>query len=175
VDPYQLTLQDGGFYLIGHCHLRQAGRIFAGERIRELRPLATQFDPPRNFNAEEYLRDAWRIVKGDVVTVKGVFSRSAARDVRGRLWHPSQKLRELPDGRLELTLGVADTLEVRRWILGFGREAEVLEPAALREALQKEAEALARRLAPSRMPLARSGPRVAGQRRANSSQHASEP
>jgi predicted DNA-binding transcriptional regulator YafY len=30
VDPYQLTLQDGGFYLIGHCHLRQAGRIFAG-------------------------------------------------------------------------------------------------------------------------------------------------
>jgi hypothetical protein len=46
---------------------------------------------------------------------------------------------------------VAYTLEVRRWILGFGSEAEVLEPAALREALRQDADALARKLTPQRM------------------------
>ncbi len=51
-----------------------------------------------------------------------------------------------------MTLRVADTLEVRRWILGFGSEAEVLEPAALREALRRDAEVLAKRLAPRRVP-----------------------
>ena len=50
-----------------------------------------------------------------------------------------------------MTLQVADTLEVRRWILGYGSEAEVLAPASLREALRLEAEALARKLAPLRM------------------------
>ena len=72
--------------------------------------------------------------------------------MRSRLWHPSQTLIDLTDGRLEVTLHVADTLEVRRWILGFGSEAEVLEPAALREALRRDAEALTRKLTPQRVP-----------------------
>ena len=62
-----------------------------------------------------------------------------------------RKYRDLDGGRLEMTLQVADTLEVRRWILGYGSEPEVLAPASLREALRLEAEALARNLAPRRM------------------------
>jgi hypothetical protein len=46
---------------------------------------------------------------------------------------------------------------VRRWILGYGVQAEVLEPASLREALRAEATALADRLAPQRRPLAAAG------------------
>ena len=101
---------------------------------------------------DEYLEGAWGIIRGDIVTVKVLFARSLARYIRDRLWHPTQKFRELDSGRLEMTLRVADTLEVRRWILGFGSEAEVLEPAALREALRRDAEALARNLAPQWRP-----------------------
>jgi hypothetical protein len=50
---------------------------------------------------------------------------------------------------------VADTLEVCRWVLGFGVQAEVVEPETLRETLKREAEAVARALAsPPRKPLA---------------------
>src|SRR5205823_14661045 len=94
------------------------------------------------------------IIGGDLVTGKVVFAKGLARYIRERLWHSSQKFRDLTDGRLELTLHVADTLEVRRWILGYGVQAEVLEPAGMREALRHEAEALAVRLAPRRKPLA---------------------
>lgn len=51
-----------------------------------------------------------------------------------------------------MMLRVADTLEVRRWILAFGPEAELLEPGSLQEALRQDAEALARKLAPLRVP-----------------------
>jgi len=37
IDPYHLTLHNGGLYLIGHCHPRDDVRIFAVERMR--RPL----------------------------------------------------------------------------------------------------------------------------------------
>ena len=151
VDPYHLTLYNGACYLVAYCHTRQALRIFAVERIRDCEVLALRFEVPADFNVEEYLKGAWGIVRGDIVTVKILFARAAARYVRDHLWHPTQKFRDLDGGRLEMTLQVADTLEVRRWILSYGSEAEVLAPASLREALRLEAEALARKLAPLRM------------------------
>ncbi|MGH2602768.1 MAG: helix-turn-helix transcriptional regulator [Dehalococcoidia bacterium] len=157
VDPYHLTVFEGGFYLVGYCHWRKTERIFAVERIRELRVLTTRFEVRSGFNAEHYLEHSWGIVKGELVPVKVIFSRSVARYIRDRLWHPSQKFRELPDGRLEMNLRVADTLEVRRWILGYGPDAEVLEPASLRQVLHQLAGALANISSPIRKPL-RSSP-----------------
>lgn len=154
VDPYYLAFFDGGFYLIGYCQWRKTERIFAVERIRELKMLTARFEVRPGFNAEEYLKDSWGIIQGELVTVKVIFSRSVARYILDRLWHPSQKLNSLPDGRLEVTMRVADTLEVRQWILGYGPNAEVVEPAALRDALRQEAEALAHKLRPLRIGLA---------------------
>jgi predicted DNA-binding transcriptional regulator YafY len=154
VDPYHLTYFNGGLYLIAYCHLREAVRIFAVERIRAVTRSRRRFELPRDFRPDEYLDKAWGILQGDLVTVRVLFAAELARYIEERLWHPSQKLRTLPDRRVELTLRVADTLEVRRWILGFGAQAEVVEPASLREALRREAADLAAALMPSRRPLA---------------------
>jgi proteasome accessory factor B len=88
--------------------------------------------------------------------VRVLFAQALAPYIRERLWHASQKLRDLPDGRVEMTLTVADALEIRRWTLGYGVQAEVVAPEGLREALRVEAEALARGLRAPRSPLARS-------------------
>lgn len=154
VDPYHLTVFEGGFYLVGYCHLRKTERTFSVERIRELKMLTTRFAVRPGFDAKEYLHHTWGIIKGDIVPVKVIFSRSVARYIRDRLWHPTQKIRALSDGRLEMSLRVADTLEVRRFILGYGAQAEVVEPPSLREALWREIAAAASMLTPSRIPLA---------------------
>jgi WYL domain len=115
-----------------------------------LKALVTHFTVRPGFNAEEYLKHAWGIVKGEIVPVKVIFSGPVVRYIRDRLWHPSQRLRALSDGRLEMTLRVTDTLELRRWVLGYGLDAELVEPAALRETLRQQAETLAMRLVPTR-------------------------
>jgi predicted DNA-binding transcriptional regulator YafY len=154
IDPYHLTLHNGGLYLVGHCHRREAVRIFAVERMRTVELTRLRFEVPADFDAEKYLAGAWGMVQGELVTVRVIFARALAPYIHERLWHPSQKLRELTDGRLEITLLVADTLEVRRWILGYGVLAEVVAPEGLREALRIEAEALTTVLAPRRQRLA---------------------
>ncbi len=82
-----------------------------------------------------------------------VFSSKVAPWIAERVWHPTQSLRWLPGKRLEMTLKVADTPEIRRWLLGFGDDAEVLEPSALRETLRLQADAPARKLVLIRRPL----------------------
>lgn len=158
VDPYYLTYFATGLYLVGHCHLRGAVRVFAVERIRAVDVLPATFAIPAGFDVHAYLASAWGLIRGDVVTVVARFAPSVAPYVRERLWHPSQKLRELPDRSLEVTLGVADTIEVRRWLLGFGAEVEVLAPASLREALRLEAERVVARLGPARVSAVRKPP-----------------
>ena len=172
VDPYHLTLFNGDLYLVGHCHLRDAVRTFAVERMRTVELTRRRFEVPRDFDVERYLEGAWGILRGDLVTVRVVFARALAPYIRERLWHPSQKLRDLSDGRVEITLTVADTLEVRRWILGFGVEAEVVAPARMKEELRMEAAKVAAGAALSRKPLAvASGkarrPNARGNRRAS--------
>jgi predicted DNA-binding transcriptional regulator YafY len=159
IDPYHLTYFNGGAYVIAHCHRRGTVRTFALERIRAATVERETFVVPPDFDVEAYLRDAWGIVRGELTTVRAVFSRAVAPYIRERLWHPSQELRERPAGRLELRLRVADTGELRRWLLGFGAEVEVLEPAALREAIAGEAGRVVALLG------ARKPPAHAGQRR----------
>jgi predicted DNA-binding transcriptional regulator YafY len=61
------------------------------------------------------------------------FEAAVAGRVRESIWHRSQRLSELPDGRVELSLDVAGIVEVRPWILSWGDSVEVLEPPELRE------------------------------------------
>jgi predicted DNA-binding transcriptional regulator YafY len=165
VDPYHLTVFDGGYYLVGYCHWRKTERIFAVERVRELRILATRFTVRPGFDVEEYLKQSWGIVKGEIVPVKVIFSRAVGRYIRERLWHQSQRLRGLPDGRLEMTMRVPDTLELRRWLLGYAAEAEVLEPPRLRETLRSETERLVTKLGATRKPPREVQPRYRSSRR----------
>jgi len=44
-----------------------------------------------------------------------------------------------------LTMGVGGLVEVTSWVLGFGRQAEVLEPEHLRDAVGQEVKAMAER------------------------------
>ena len=122
--------------MVGHCHLRGDVRIFAVERMRTVELTRGRFEVPASFDAEKYLAGAWGMLRGDLVTVRVVFARALAPYIRERVWHASQKLRDLPDGRVEMTLTVADTLEVRRWtgLWGPGGGARAAED--LRERLR---------------------------------------
>ena len=62
------------------------------------------------------------------------------RWIRERQWHPSQQIEKLPSGGLILRLRVGGVDEVKRWIMGYGIHAEVLEPESLRAQFKNEAE-----------------------------------
>lgn len=72
------------------------------------------------------------------------FTEAVADYIREKKWHPSQLLKELPDGGVELRMSLSSLVEVQRWILSWGGDATVLEPATLRKQLREVGERLTR-------------------------------
>jgi predicted DNA-binding transcriptional regulator YafY len=62
--------------------------------------------------------------------------------IQERQWSTGQIIKVLDTGSLELTLTTRSSIEIFQWLLSFGRKAEVLSPAWMRENLKNEAQAV---------------------------------
>jgi predicted DNA-binding transcriptional regulator YafY len=76
-------------------------------------------------------------------TIHIAFDSFAAPLVQERQWHPSQKITQLRDGGIELSLTLGNLEEVERWILSWGRHAQVLAPLELKKRIANTVWALA--------------------------------
>lgn len=136
VRPYHLGCVDNQWYLFAFDLDRKQLRTFALPRIREPRRTGVRFRRPANFSIGKFLESSFGVFQGDGrTTVRVRFQSFAAQLVRERMWHHSQKIKELRDGGLELQLRLGSLEEIERWILSWGDQAEVLEPAKLRQRL----------------------------------------
>ncbi|MEK7476705.1 MAG: WYL domain-containing transcriptional regulator [Candidatus Coatesbacteria bacterium] len=147
-DPYGMVYHEGAFYLVAWCHWRRDVRTFLVDRIRAVTGTGRFFTAPEGFSVREHFRDAWGLIKTRALErVRIRFARSAARIVAEGRWHASQRLEREADGSAVLEVRVAGWTELRRWVLSFGGDAEVLEPADLRASVAAEAARLGRRYA----------------------------
>src|SRR5262249_39600589 len=147
-----LACIDGDWFLVGYCHLREEVRMLAPGRIRGMRGTDVRFDRPPEFRIAEYLDVGLRKLRGTASpqTVVLRFAPGPAGSVRGQTCHPTQQLEEGPDGHLIIRFQVNHLLEVKRWVLSFGAECEVLAPDELRQAIDEEVKAMLSRGTPNR-------------------------
>jgi predicted DNA-binding transcriptional regulator YafY len=54
-DPYGIVYRQGRWYTVGHCHLRDALRMFRLDRVADLRALEERFERPADFDAAAYV------------------------------------------------------------------------------------------------------------------------
>lgn len=135
VRPYDLLHWRGEPHLVAYCEMRQAMRQFFLGRVREWELLEPDcaFARDPEFDIDAYLARGFDLRHGEaLVDVRVRFTPYQSRWIRERTYHESQQTEEQPDGSLIVTMRVAGTEEVRRWLLSYGAEAEVLEPASLR-------------------------------------------
>jgi predicted DNA-binding transcriptional regulator YafY len=139
VDPYKLWYAAGALYLVAYCHLRRDVRLFAVDRIRSLALTENPWQMPLGFDLERYVRESLVVMRGSPLAVELVFDRKMAAWVKDRIWHPSQRLKHLNDGRLQMNLQVSDTRELLGGILSFGAGVQVISPLSLRQKVKEEA------------------------------------
>ena len=127
VHPHQVVQSGGAWYIVAWCETAGAARRFRVERVLEAALLADRFEPTESLTRVRRPRDLLYAEGVGMATV--AFSSRIARWLRER--YPDGEAR--PDGRYVVRFTVADPRWLAREVLQYGAEAEVLEPAALRE------------------------------------------
>jgi predicted DNA-binding transcriptional regulator YafY len=148
VDPYRLWYANNGIYLVAYDHRSGELRPFAVERISAVKATNRRFEIPADFDFEEFSESAFNVIWGDPQEVKIRFSPEQAPYIEERTWHPSQKIEKRANGGIDLTLHVADLWEVKRWLIGFGADAQVLQPAKLAKDVEGECSRLLSKRSP---------------------------
>ncbi|MBT6145276.1 MAG: YafY family transcriptional regulator [Gemmatimonadetes bacterium] len=149
ISPWGIIFDNGNWYLVGYCHMREAERMFHLGRIHGAELTETAFEPPADFDIRTYANRGW--------------SRSFYEDMK----------RDYPRIRIRVPLDVADSLgnhwlmrhaerepQADGWVVlsyhdhpegplnfiyRFGPDFEILEPAEARNELADMATRLLQR------------------------------
>ena len=136
VHPYLLeaSATTRALYLIGFDESRGAVRTFKLQRILELSVSPDTFEPSDPAFVQEGLDRAWGVITDqEEVEVELRFDAAIAPLVTETTWHPTEQVTREADGRVLWRGRVPGTLEIRRWILQWGAQVEVLAPPELRD------------------------------------------
>lgn len=140
IEPYMLLEYGGAWYVVAWCQMRKDMRYFALHRIEDFFLMEDfRFTPRAGFDVNAWVEKAFQMEHtGEEHRVKVHFNPHAARYIRERHWHDSQKLTEHEDRSCTLEFVTQSLDETKRWVLTYGSDAHVLEPPELQEMLLKE-------------------------------------
>lgn len=139
--PYHLLFSRRSWYVIGRASLYRETRTFNIGRIEHLEVLDDRYEIPRGFSLGRYFRNAWHLIpeRGRDSEILIRFSKLVSHNVAEVQWHKTQRTQFNPDGTLDFHVTVSGLNEISWWILGYGDQAEVIQPQELRKIVANRA------------------------------------
>ena len=134
--------RNGGWYLAAYDRVKKAFRSFLISRAKDWVLTQKPFKKQKDFTVDGFLGGSFGAMsgRGKAEKVRVRLFGAAARLGEERIWHGSQKTESgsrRKDGSIVVSFELRGLDEIRRWILQWEGEAEVLEPKLLKEQIKK--------------------------------------
>lgn len=134
----------GDWFAVCFDHLRNDKRDFHAGRMKNVRLVNEYFEPPKDWNADEYLKTGFSMMRGGKSTeVEIIFNDFRAQWIRERqFFHPDETREELPDGglRLKFKVGEQGLEAVARFCLTYAGDCQAVKPPKLRKIIKEKLE-----------------------------------
>jgi predicted DNA-binding transcriptional regulator YafY len=136
--PLKLFAHQGAAYLMCHVLKHDAFATLNLQRIRALKPTARSSAIPSGFDPNSWEQSAFGVHTGSAEARYVLhFDAEVADYIRERIWHPSQELRELSGGGVELRFTCGQSFEVTAWVASWRHWVRVIEPSSLCDELRE--------------------------------------
>jgi predicted DNA-binding transcriptional regulator YafY len=142
VDPHGICFVKRAWYMAAWYVPQESLRFYRINRMSDLEVLYEKpYEMQETFDMEAILSDAWNVMRGeDEHHIKIRFSKYVSHLIKEVDWHASQVITEEADGSILFEVDLSELNEIRYWILSFAQNAQVLEPASLRDMVAGDVE-----------------------------------
>ena len=130
--PYGMVLLHASLYCIGYLASYDEVRTLKVARVKGVTRLKKVFEKPVDFSLAGHLQGTFGVFQTQKSqTIRVEFTGWAAANVREMQWHPSQRISKDTGKKVIATFELGNTVEFKRWVLGFGPHARIVSPKAL--------------------------------------------
>jgi predicted DNA-binding transcriptional regulator YafY len=144
VAPVHLANLQGDWYLFVQYEGFDNFRQLALARIQSVKLLSKKAEIKGTFDPKKELANTFSRFAGEnkafLVTVQ--FDSEIALSVLERQWHPEQKGKNLKGGGVEISFEAKGNIEIKRWVMAYGRYAKVKSPKWLKDEIAEEVRAM---------------------------------
>jgi predicted DNA-binding transcriptional regulator YafY len=137
IDPYAVVSNEGRWYAVGYCHLREARRLFRLDRVVSVEPREQTFERPPGFDAPDEVLQAIADMRGERWSVE-VLLQTTLEAARGQVSAIGTTLHETTEG-VVLRSSTSNLDWVARMLAGSSFPFVVRSPDELREELRRRA------------------------------------
>jgi predicted DNA-binding transcriptional regulator YafY len=148
IEPHFLFMRNGSWYLYASKAGKPEKRTLKFARISNAKLTGEKFTHVR-MDPKDCFEYSFGVVPSQSKALKNPvvleFTKESAQRVSETLWHPEQKVKDLPGGgvRLELPFDEPTYLELKPWILSWGASARIIGPKALKDKVAEDVRAMA--------------------------------
>jgi predicted DNA-binding transcriptional regulator YafY len=142
IHPYLLKEYQKRWYLLGYSEERQAARIFALDRIRDIKVVPGIYRENDIITNEIFFKDVIGVTVTDSPPeiVKLWFSPEVAPFINTKPLHHSQFTESIDEKGLLITLNVVINPELINILLSYGKDVRVMGPERLKSLMRSHAE-----------------------------------
>jgi predicted DNA-binding transcriptional regulator YafY len=138
--PYKLFMYNNTWYTIGFDEKSGEFRYFKLNRIQSFEITGKPFRVPLTYNERDFLDEYGMKQNGEWYPIKLKITGKYAMLVKERIYGKNQTVEPIDKNTSILSVEMQNKEDILHFVLGFGANCEVLEPAWLREKIVETAD-----------------------------------
>ena len=132
LNPYGLVIADK-YYLVGFNEYVNALRQYKIDKISNLSVLDEYFEKDDKFSLTDYCNNSFGVYQEKPLNITLEFDKSVAEDVLNYHFHPTQKMKQLENGNIQVKFTSGGTYAICQELFIWGCNVKIKKPVELRD------------------------------------------
>ncbi len=132
LNPYGLIISDK-HYLVGFNEYVHDLRLYKVDKISNLEVLDEFYLKDEKFSLAEYCKNSFSIYQEEPLNITLEFNKSVAEDVLNYHFHPTQKIKQLDNGNVQVKFTSGGTYAICQELFKWGCDVKIKKPNKLKE------------------------------------------
>ncbi len=128
LNPYGIIIADK-YYLVGYNEYVADLRLYKIDKMSDLTILDEYFEKDEKFSLTEYCNNSFGVYQEEPIDITLVFDKCVKEDVLNYHFHPTQKIKELENGDVQVKFKSGGTYAICQELFKWGTSVKIKKPS----------------------------------------------